>query len=787
MNALGKKLVRDLRHIRGQVLATSLVVACGIASFVTMRSTYNSLRQTQDNYYSTYRFADIFAHLKRAPESVRIQIERLPGVSSVQTRVISEVAVNLPGVTEPAQAKLVSIPPQQAPMLNDLHLMRGTYIGANRPDEVIISERFADANRFEPGDRIEANINGRLRKLTIVGVALSPEYIYEIRPGDIFPDNRRYGTIWMNRKDLASAFQMDGAFNDVTLTIAPRASSEGIIEALDRILEPYGGLGAYDRTEQQSYKFLNNEFSELRTFGTILPLVFLLVTAFILHLVLSRLVKTEREQIGLLKAFGYSTLDIAQHYLLLALAMIAVGTIIGILGGIWLGKAMTDLYGEYFSFPVLEYRAGWTVVAGAILISSLAATVGAISSVLAVVQLPPAEAMRPEAPADYRAGLFERAGLQRVFSPINRITLRNIVRQPLKAAFATLGIALAASLLFTGFYFLDAISHIIAIQFDKAIRENVLVTFYDPRPGRAKYELLEMPGVFDAEFFRSVPVRLRSGYRSKRVALLGSQAGAELHRIIDKDGVVYQPPADGVMLSSELAERLDVGLGDSVTAEVLEGSRPVKELTVTKVIDEMMGLNAYTEIGTLNRLMNEDDVISGAYLAVEPDKQDDLYISLKRMPSVAGVGLPAVILKGFNDTFARTINVFNTFLVLFSATIVFGVVYNSARIALAERGRELASLRVLGFTKGEISQILFGEQVVLTILAIPFGYLIGFILCYMINNLIDREIIRLPLVFSDRTFLLTALIVVAASVISSFVVSLRLRSLDLIEVLKTRE
>jgi putative ABC transport system permease protein len=787
MKALSKKLLRDVRHVRGQVLATSLVVACGIASFVTMRSTYNSLRDTQQAYYATFRFADVFASLKRAPESVRAQIEHIPGVAEVQTRVVSEVALNLPGVAEPAQGKLVSVPAQRAPILNDLSIVRGTYISSNRPDEIIISASFAEANGFEPGDRIEANINGRLRKLTIVGIALSPEYIYEIRPGDLFPDNRRYGIIWIDRREVASAFQMDGAFNDVSLKLSADASEKSVIESLDHVLEPYGGLGAYGRSEQESYRFLSNEFSQLRTFGMFLPIVFLGVTAFLLHLVLSRLVATDREQIGLLKAFGFARATVATHYLLFALVMVAGGTVFGIAGGAWLGTEMTSLYSEYFKFPTLEYSVGWSVVIGSVLISFLSACVGALTSVRAVLRLPPAEAMRPESPADYHTGTIERTLVLSRLSTVGRIVFRNLVRQPIKALMATLGIAMASALLFTGFYFSDAVKKVIEIEFQTAIREDAIVAFYSPTVGAARSEILSFPGVTEAEFFRAVPVRLRNEYKSERIALLGTEDGAEIHRIVDKNGVIFSPPRDGLLVSKELASRLGVDRGEKLTIEVLESSRPVKVMKVVDIIDQIMGLNAYTEIGSLNRLMSEDDVISGAYLSIDRSRSEVLYQELKRIPAIASVGLPAVILKSFNDTFARTIWIFTFFLIIFSSAIVFGVSYNAARIALAERGRELASLRVLGFTQNEVSRILFGEQAVLTILAIPVGYLIGYALCYSVNNLVDRDLMRLPLVITGQTLVLTAIVVAAASVVSAFIVSRRLRKLDLIEVLKTRE
>ncbi|HVE55623.1 MAG TPA: FtsX-like permease family protein, partial [Pyrinomonadaceae bacterium] len=752
--------------MRGQIIATALVVACGIASFVSMRSTYDSLLKTQQNYYSAYHFADVFAHLKRAPESLKPEIEKIPGVAAVNTRVVSEVTLNLPNVSEPAQGKIVSIPERQGSTLNDLHFLRGRYIRADRADEVIISGAFADANGFQPGDSLEAIINGRWRKLSIVGVALSPEYIYEIRAGDIFPDNRRFGILWMNETSVAAAFQMESAFNDVSLTLAPGAGESAVIENLDRLLKNYGGTGAYGRADQQSHRFISNEFSQLEVQGTFLPAIFLAVTAFLLHLVLSRLVSTQREQIGLLKAFGYANFEIGLHFLELAFAAVAGGAGLGVLLGMYLGSAMTNLYGDYFHFPVLQYEAGWLVILLSFVISFGAAALGAVSAVLKAVGLPPAEAMRPEPPARFTAGFLEKSGLQKYLSTNYRIILRNLSRQPVKAALSICGISLAAALLFTGFYFFDAVNKIVEIQFEQVIRDDVDVVFYQPRPGKTRYDLANLPGVSNVEAFRAVPARLRFRHRSRRVGLIGAENRSDLRRIIDKNGKVFNLPPEGIVLSKALADVLEIEKGDKLTIEVLEGTRPVREIQVAATIDELMGMNAYLDIRALNRLMNEDDVISGAYLAVDSLEKDKLYSRLKQLPTVAGIGLPAVTLDSFNDTFGKTMGTFTFILVSFASVIIFGVVYNGARISLSERGRELASLRVLGFTRREIAFILLGEQAVLTLLAIPFGYLFGVIICYLVNNMVDAEILRLPIVFTQRTFILTFMITVLAAIVS---------------------
>ena len=787
LSRLQRKLIRDLWHLRGQIVAIALVVACGVASFVSMRSTYDSLVVTQSSYYSIYRFSDIFLHLKRAPKSLVDRVRQINGVSEVRARVVGYVTVNLPDLDEPAQAKIVSLPETRRPILNDLHFQRGRYFEPGASDEIVISGGFADANGFRPGDSVTVILNGRLKKLRIVGVALSPEFVYEIRPGDVFPDNKRYGIIWMSERSVSSAFQMEGAFNDLVLTISPGANSDTVITELDELTAIYGGLGAYSRDEHVSHRFLESEITQQEVFGTIVPLIFLTVVAFLVHLVLSRLIATQREQIAVLKAFGYTNRAIGWHYLQLALASVLGGVIVGVLAGAWLGSAMTTLYAELFRFPILSYVLNPLVVLISFVISFAAASFGALYSVRNAVSLPPAEAMRPEPPPDFEAGLFERSGLAVYFSSAVRMIARSISRRPVKAMLSIFGISLSVSLLVVGFYMFDAIDRLISVQFENAIREDASILFTEPVEGRVSYELYALPGVRYAELFRSVPVRLRNGHRSKRLGLLGLDPRGSLRQIVNEDYGVTPLSPGGVILSSHLAELLNLESGDFVTVEVKEGARPVREVKVVQTVDELIGLNAYIDLESLQLMMNEGDTASGALVKVKPDEAAALYSRLKEMPGVATVTLPHATLKSFNETFAESINISTLIIVFFASVIAFGVIYNGARISLSERGREFASLRVLGFTQREVATLLLGEQAILTAAAIPVGFGLGILLSLSMNAAIDVELMRLPFVFSYQTFIYSFLIVVITAFLSGLLVVWRLRTLDLIEVLKTRE
>lgn len=787
MRALDRKLLRDVVHLRGQVVAVAMVVACGIATLLTLRIAYDSLLAARASYYREYRFAEVFAHLERAPNELAARIAAIPGVATVETRVVREVTLDIPGLAEPATGRLVSIPPRGEPKLNGIFLREGRWIDPSDPDEVIMSESLARANGLRPGDTVGAVINGRWRRLKIAGIGLSPEFIYEIRAADLFPDKRRYGVLWMNRRALGAAFRMEGGFNDVTLTIARGANVREVIARLDRLLERYGGTGAYDREQHVSHRFISDEIAQNRVSSTIMPTIFLGVAAFLINIVLSRQVQLQRDQIAVLKAFGYSNATVGLHYLELALVAVVAGAALGIGAGMWLASGLATIYQEFYNFPSLRFEADLTLVVAATAISAGAAAVGALAAVRSAVRLAPAVAMRPEQPPAFGRGLLERLRLQRWISPAIRIIIRNLARRRMKAAMAIAGVAMATAILVVGRYSFDAIDYLMRMQFETVQREDVTVAFFVPRPREAIHALEHLPGTLTVEPFRMVAVRFRAGHRSRRSAITGMVADGELRRLIDQDGRQVDLPPEGLVLSAKLAELLGVGPGDRVLVEVMEEWRPVRSVPVIRTVNEMLGTSAYMEIRALNRMLDEGGTISGAYLLVDSARAAELNRELKRMPLVAGVSMRETMLQSFRDTIAESMTASNMSLILFACIIAVGVVYNGARIALSERARELASLRVLGFTRAEVSAMLLGEQAILTGAAIPIGFAIGYGLCAAISRAFDSELFRFPLVISGHSFAFAFTVIALAAIGSGLIVLRHIRRLDLVAVLKTQE
>jgi len=787
MKALDKKLFRDLWHMKGQAAAIILVIMSGVSTFVMFLSVMDSLNRTRDRFYNEHGFADVFAPLKRAPESLKERIHEIPGVALVETRVAADVKLDIPGFSEPVTAHLVSLPDNIKPLLNRLYLRKGRLPEPWRDNEVVVSEAFAQAHRFSPGSTFGAVINGRWKTLTVTGIALSPEFVLQVRPGAISPDFKRYGILWMGRKALSRAYDMEGAFNDVVLTLSPDGIAQDVIGRLDHVLERYGGFGAYARKDQMSNRFLSEEFRQLENSASLYPMIFIGVAAFLLNVVITRTVSTQREQIAALKAFGYSTTDITVHFVKLVLMIVAIGTIGGTLLGIRLGMGLGNIYMEFYRFPYFLYVIKPGVVALAAGITGSAAVAGTIHSVWKAARIAPAQAMRPEQPAQYRKTTVEHVIPARMLSQPSRIILRNLERKPIKAFLSITGIALACAIMIVGGFFEDTVNYMVDIQFRQVHREDMTVTFIEATSGKALYELLGLEGVQRAEPFRSVSVRLRSGNRTYRTAIRGISSDSRLYHLLDENFRVKTMPEAGLVVTDYLGGILGIKPGDNIIVEVMEGSRPVRSVRVAGFIKEYIGLMGYMDLAALNRIMHEGNAISGASLTVDGKHQQSIYRTLVKMPRVAGAVVRKDEIRNFYQTQAEAMLFFTFVATVLAGVIAFGVVYNSARISLAERGRELASLRVLGYTRGEISYILLGELGLLTLAAIPLGFLFGRWLCSYVSIALSSDLFRIPLVTEPATYSLASLVVLVSAAVSGLIVRHRLDHLDLVEVLKTRE
>ncbi len=781
MRALDRKLLRDSLHMRSQLGAIALVVMAGVATYVTMRGSYEGLIVARQASYAQYRFAHVFAQVKRAPMRMTREIAALPGVVAVDARIVSDVPLDVPRLSDPATGRIVSYDGT----LNLLHIRRGRLFDPMRSDEAVVSELFARANHLETGETIGAVLNGRWQRITIAGIGTTPEFLNEVSGAGVFPDHERFGILWMPPRAVSAAFAMQGAFNNVALSLARDADEGRVIADLDRLLARYGAIGAYGRSEQFSHRFMETEIQQDRITATTIPGIFLMVGAFLIHMVLSRLVASQRDQIAILKAFGYSSASIAIHFLGFAFIVVATGALAGIPIGIYLGRGLTNLYREFFNFPQLRFIVSPAAIAISCGATALAAAAAALDSAFRGAAIPPAQGMQGERPPSFQATFFEP--LHAVLSSAARMIARSLERRSVRALLAMLGIALAVMILIIGRYTIDALDSIVAVHFREAQRDDLTVSFIEPRSPSVVHDLAHLPGVQRVEPFRAIPVRLRNGWFNRRVALIGLDGDAELRRLVAADGTITPIPDRGVVLTRKLADLLGIARGSVVRVETLEGRRIAFDAPVVATVDEAVGISAYMNRRELARMVREGPNVSGAWLSIDPQYRDALNRIFKRLPVVAGATYREAMLNSFLESAAKSLRTTTAAIISFACVIAFAVVYNSARIALSERGRDLATLRVLGFSTREVATLLLGEQAVLTIAGIPIGFVFGRLLALWMVHLFDSDEYRLPLAVSGATYAFSALVILGASALSAAAVWRRISRLDLVEVLKTRE
>jgi len=784
---LDRKLLRDLWRIKGQVIAIAFVVACGIATFVVMKTAMDSLSEARTVYYERYRIADIFAHAKRAPLSVADRLREVEGVAQIYPRIMFGATLDVAGMDEPATAQVLSVPDTGDVPLNALHLVKGRLLQPFETNQILLSEAFAVAHGLGPGDSLQAVINGHKHKLVIAGIVLSPEFVYSLPPGGMMPDDQRYGVIWMGRRALEAMTDMDGAFNSLVLSILPHANSKVIEAEVDALLGPYGGIDAYPKEDQVSYWFVENELFQLGTMGMIVPAIFLGVAAFLLNIVLARQVAHEREQIGMLKALGLANRQVAWHYMKFVLVIVVLGALIGSGLGAWLGKGLANIYMMYFKFPTFTFIFDFRTVAWGALISVLAAGSGAAIGMRRAVALPPAEAMRPAPPERYNDRILKIIKRFNVFSAITRMMVRHIERRPVRFGLGVIGVAMSVAIMIASMFGIDSMQHMIDAQYQVLNRDDVRLTFVEPTSRRALDESRHLPGVLQAEGFRSVPVRLVHGPRSHRTALTGYPEGAEMMQVANLDMVPIPLPDKGILLSEKLARMLQIGVGELIEVRVLEGKRQVFNLPISGLVQEYIGTNAYMRLDALHDILGEEGSLSGVVLQTTGDEDAALYGRVKDLPRVAGALLKDVAIASVEKTMTESIAVTMIINTLFGGLIAFGVIYNTARISMAERSRELASMRVLGFYRSEIIQLMLGELVILVALAIPVGVIIGAWMAHGLALTMDTELFRLPVIISPTTIATAALTVIVAAGLSALALRKQVQSLDIVGVLKTRE
>lgn len=792
MKVLDRKLIRDLRRSRGLLLAITSIMAVGVACYVALGFAYRNLSTAKNEYYADCRMADFSIEVKKAPLAELAAVERLPGVVEVRPRIQFFATVDIERIAEPLNGIVLSLPDRREPTINDVILRRGGYFTDIRDNEVIVNEKFARHHGLSPGHWIHLILNNRRQELFIVGTAVSSEFTYLVGPGSIMPDPEHLGVFYLKHSYAEDVFDFDGACNQVMGRLAPnvRDRPDETLRRAELLLDSFGVFTTVPLEQQPSNRFLSNEISGLKAFGVIDPLIFLSVAALVLNVLMTRLAEQQRVIVGTLKALGYYDRQVFGHFLKFGLA---VGVLSGVLGGglgYWISMAMTGLYRKFFEFPTLANRFYLDIFVQGMVVSLVCSLIGSVHGARSVLRLEPAEAMRPKPPAQGGAIWLERFGrFWQSLSFAGRMMLRNLVRHRFRTTAGVFAAAMGAGMSVNALMLVEATSFLVDFQFSQIQRSDIDLAFKDERPAAALTEARQLPGIDRAEPLFNVGCTFVNGSHSYRSGITGLAVDARLTIPRDLGGRRLRIPDVGLVMSRKLAQILHVARGELVEVRPTKGLREPWRVPVTEIADSYVGLTVYANIDYLSRLTHEELAISGVQLAVnsQRDSLAMLYGELKRLPGVQSVTARADTVANVHETLIKNQRVFIGLLCLFAGVIFFGSVLNSSLVGLAEREREVATLRVLGYTEWQVGNLFLRESMLINTVGTLVGMPLGYLLNWGITIAYDTDMFRIPVVDPTSSCVATFVLGTVFALIAHGFVQRAIFRMDWLEAMKTKE
>ncbi|QDU96078.1 ABC transporter permease [Lignipirellula cremea] len=792
MNTLNRKLAREIFNAKGLLLAITSIIAVGVMCFVTLQSAYQNLSYAKRDYYRDSRMADFWIDLKKAPLSEIDALYRIRGVSEIESRISFNATVDLEGVVKPLNGFVLSLPDQRMPILNEIALQQGDYFSSRRANEVIINESFARAHRLYPGQRLHLLMNNRRQELIIVGTALSSEFVYVQGPGSLVPDPSTFGVFYIKRSFAEDVYDFQGAANQIIGRLAPEARDQidPILQQAETLLDSYGVFSTTPLRLQTSNQFLSNEISGLGAMSTIVPSIFLAVAAVVLNVLLTRLARQQRVVVGTLKALGYSSGQVFWHFLKFGLVVGLIGGLIGAGFGYWGATGITRVYRHFMDFPDLDSRFYPGVMAVGMIVSLGCAGAGAFYGAYTMLRLLPAEAMRPEPPRSGGAIWLERATW--FWSLLNaswRMVLRTVFRQYVRSGANVFASMMGAGLLVTGFMLSASQDYLLEFQFYRAVRSDIDLQFKEVEGRPALDEIRRLPGVDRAEPLLNVAFEFVHGPYRRKSAVTGLSPGAVLTIPRDAAGTAMPIPETGLVITRRLATLLHLQQGDQVTLIPVQGERRPCQAAVARIADSYMGLGAYAEIAFLSGLVQEEFALSGAQLLVNhrPHDMRRLYLELKQTPGIQGVTARADTIRNLEKALLENQMVSVITIIVFAGVVFFGSIVSSSMVNLAERRREVATFRALGYTPWQVGGLFFRESMLTNLLGSLLGLPVGYGLVVLTAWSYNNDLLRLPVVTPPWIWFVTLGLATIFALCAQAVVQWSIHRMDFVEGLKVKE
>lgn len=787
MGILFRKLLRDIKEARGQFISILVIVVIGVMFYSGINSTFRNLSVASEKYYKEYRFADLWVDFYRAPENAVERVNSLPYVKTTTGRLVMDASMTVSD--ENATLRFITLPEVKEDIVNDIVIKSGRYFGKEETNQCLVEEEFYKAHNMKLGDYIYPVISGNEVKMKVIGAVKSPEFIYTLKDGgELMPDNSRFGIVFIKKSFGQEIFGFHGSINSACILLESGVDLEKAKDDIERDLKSLGVMGVIDRENQISNKMLSEEMRGLQSMAGAFPVVFFIVAAVIIYIMMSRMVENQRTQIGVLKALGFSNMQVLYHYLSYSVFIAITGSAIGSIFGMYLGAAFTNLENMYFHLPLADMRMYPDLILPASALTLIFCLLAGYNSCKKVFKILPSEAMLPKAPPIGKKIFMERVKL--IWDNTThawRMILRNVFRHKRRALLTSTGIIFCVALLLVAFSMKDSIDFMVEQQYKNIQDYDIKVSFSRLLNLEEILEIRNISHVAKVEPVLETGVEIQNGWRKKTIGFTALIKNPEMYRVVDKSGQALSLPKDGILIPEKLSTSLDIKPNDTVFLKPYFPGKEKREVTVKGIAAQYIGLSAYTSMENVNHIFGEGLMGNSAVIKLQDSTfEKDVKDELKNMASVASVQSKSDALNALMKNMGAMSSSIGV-MILLAAILSIAVVYNTATINIFERQRELATLKVLGFKDNEIKKLIFNENYMITVFAIlvglPFGNWLGITMMLSFTT----DFYSFPFIAESRTYVLSAVLTLLFTMLANFILMKKIKSISIVEVLKNRE
>lgn len=790
MRMLLLKTWRDIGARKGQFIALIVLVALGITSYVSFISGYEDLHTSAEASYAQLKFEDFSTQVLGAPKGVVNTIRKLPDVAAAEGQLIVDTPLDIDPRVQ-MTARVIGIPVDHRLSVNNILVLSGSYVTAGKRD-VLLHPILANRRGVQIGDRLTLDVLGQKRGVRVAGIATGPEYFYPARSKSDASGPDEFTILWMAQSEVERLFHEPGTITSISIRADPGVDQNKLIARMEKILKPYGIVDTVKRADVPSNFLLQQKVQGIQSMAFFMPALILAISSLSLAIALSRLVQSQRGEIGLAKALGYRDWQLLVHYLLFSVFIALAGSAIGFALGQLAAVQITQLYASFFTIPYLAHEVHLNVVVGSVLLSTVTCVLAGLVPAYRSAQMPPAMAMHSDPnialPASKKPLVEEYLGwaMPRAFTV--HIPLRNVFRAKRRSLYTIVGISFALILTVTTWSLFDSLSYMINWQLGTAERWDMIAAFdknfYGDRPRQIQF----WQGVEKVEPVLMLPVTIRANDTVHDGVVTAMSPKDTFHgfSIVNGEPADRALVGDGLVMTPPVAKKLGVDVGDTVSVDTpyINDARKMKVLALS---DELWGAPIFTSLDAGRKLADSNDQVYNAlYLNVNPRDSNAVK---KRME-----GLPGILTVQAKGGFARLINQYlglyyamGGILLAFGWAIAFVVIYTTFTANIVERTREIATMRTIGEDRAHLAAMITIENLLLAIVGIPLGVWLGVRAAQAMYSSFSTEAYTLKAVIFPLSVVYVTVSLIIVLLLSEIPPIRRIFRLDLAEATKIME